>query len=78
MSMSLRPAVRSELAMCLLETFACERNKVVVDDEKTLALRDIQGPQEVRRVEAADLGGELNVEAAAQHRQRLESPQSSC
>jgi hypothetical protein len=71
MSVSLRPAVRSELAACLLETLARERHKVILDHEQTLTLRGIEGPQKIRRLQAADLDGELNVERAAQHGQRL-------
>ena len=49
MGMSLRPAVRSELAVRLLETFAREADHAVLDDHETLSLRDVEGAQEVRR-----------------------------
>ena len=67
--MRLRPAVRSEVAVCLLATFIGERDNTVLDNDQTLSLRDVEGAQEFRGLQAADLDGELRVEAVAQHRQ---------
>ena len=51
-----------------------EPDETALDDDKTLALREVQGPQEVRRRQAADLGREVNVELVAQDGQTAHHP----
>ena len=49
-----------------------EPDETALDDDEPLALRDVHGPQEVRRRQAADLDRELNVELLAQDGQRAD------
>jgi hypothetical protein len=72
--MRLRPAVRSEVAVCLLAAFIGERDNTVLDNDQTLTLREVEGAQEFAGLQATDLDGELSVEAVAQHRQRPDRP----
>ena len=75
--MRLRPAVRSEVSECLLATPICERDNTVVDNDQTPALCNVEGEKEFGGLQAADLDGQLRVEAVAQNRKgldRLEMP----
>ena len=65
--MRLRPAVGSEVTVCLLATFIGERDNALLDNDQTLALRHVEGLQQFGGLQAADLDGELRVEVVAQH-----------
>ena len=67
--MSRRLPMRPKILVGLLAAPGAEPDETALDDDKTFALCDIQGPQEVRRRQAADLDRELNVELVAQDRQ---------
>ena len=67
--MSRRLTVRTKVVVGLLATSGSEPDETALDDDKPFALRDVQGPQEVRGRQAADLDRELNVELVAQDRQ---------
>ena len=76
MGVGRRLPVRSKVTVGLFARAGSEFNETVLDDHKPLALRGIHGPEEIGRSEAADLGGELDIELVTEHGQR--SHQARC
>ncbi len=76
MGVGRRLPVRSKVTVGLFAHAGSESNETVLDDHKPLALRGIHGPEEIGRSEAADLGGELDIELVTEHGQR--SHQARC
>ena len=65
-----RLPVRTKVAVRLFTLPGSKPDETALDDDKTLALRLVQGPEQVCRRQAADFGRELNVEPVAQDRQK--------
>jgi hypothetical protein len=75
MSVRRRLTVRSEAVVGSFTPLGFESDDAALDVDQALALRIVQGQQEVRRRQPGDLDRELNVEASAQDRQSPDHPE---
>jgi len=69
-----RLPVRSEAVVGSFAPLGIEPDDAALDGDQALALRVVQGQEEVRRRQPGDLDRELNVEAIAQDRQSPDQP----
>ena len=69
-----RLALRAKAVVGQLALPGREPDEAAIDDDESLALRDVDGPEQVRRREAADVDRQLHVERVAKDGQRVDQP----
>ncbi len=69
-----RLAVRAKAVVGQFALPGREPDEAALDDDEPLVLRDVHGPEQVRRREAADRDRELHVERVAKDGQRVDQP----